>query len=85
MVQSITITGEKLLKNTVRVCVIEEDCNPGILKTFMYEVFNRIGRKVEVVHIRPQGFGASFRSLEDCCEHFGFTVHAVEEKLLPKE
>jgi transketolase len=72
----------KLLKSTVRICIIEEDAKPGILRNFIYDVSAAIGKQFEVFHIAPEGFGPSFRTLEDCCEHFGFTVPAVEKLLL---
>ena len=56
---------------------IEESPRPGVLRPFLQDVLPG----VELRSLCVEGWGASFRTLDACREHFGFTVGAVRELL----
>ncbi len=67
-----------LLGSAVRVLVVEDSWAPGVLRPWLDALLLDLGLAPRRQVLQPRGWGASFRSLEACLEHFGFTVSAVE-------
>jgi transketolase len=61
-----------LLHETEEIVTIEEDLAPGALHTFVAGVCRRLGRTPRLSGKSIDRWGASFRTLDACLEHFGF-------------
>jgi hypothetical protein len=55
-----------------------------VLRPWLDDKLLSLGLHPARASLQPRGFGASFRTLEACREHFGFTVagllRAIDEK-----
>jgi transketolase len=71
----------ELLRPTELIVTLEEDPPPGALRSFVGRLTADLGIAPRILSKCLEGFGASFRSLAACCEHFGFTPQAVEREL----
>ena len=69
----------ELLRDVQEIAVLEECWPPGVLRPWLDELLQRLRLAPRRLALQPRGWGASFRSLRACQEHFGFTVQAVEE------
>jgi transketolase len=67
-----------LLGAAERALVIEDSWAPGVLRPWLDALLLELGLAPRRQVLQPRGWGASFRSLEACLGHFGFTVDAVE-------
>lgn len=61
-----------LLQHTEEILTIEEDLAPGALHTFVAGVCRRLGLAPRLSAKNIDRWGASFRTLDACLDHFGF-------------
>jgi transketolase len=66
-----------LLGDAERIVVLEDSWAPGVLRPWLDALLLDLGLAPRRQVLQPVGFGASFRSLEACLAHFGFTVQGV--------
>jgi hypothetical protein len=74
-------TWARFLAPLTRVVSIEETWAPGVLRPWIDDML--LARELHPARasLQPRGFGASFRTLEACREHFGFTVAGLRGRL----
>jgi transketolase len=72
------------LASTERIITIEEDTAPGTLRSFVHDLTQELGLRPRIVSKCIEGLGASFRTLDACLNHFGFTVEKVKQQLLSR-
>jgi len=60
-----------------RLVVLEDSWAPGVLRPWLDALLVELRLTSQRWVLQPAGWGASFRSLEACLEHFGFTVQGV--------
>ena len=60
-----------------QVVVLEDSWAPGVLRPWLDALLLELDSSPRRRVLQPRGFGASFRSLEACLAHFGFTVEGV--------
>jgi transketolase len=66
-----------LLEPVGELMVIEDAWAPGVLRPWVDSLLLELGLAPRRRALQPSGWGASFRSLGACLEHFGFTVEGV--------
>ncbi len=66
-----------LLESVRHIVVIEESWAPGVLRPWLDDLLVSLRLSPRRAVVQPRGWGASFRSLEACRAHFGFTVERV--------
>jgi transketolase len=66
-----------LLGSAETLVVVEDAWAPGVLRPWIDGLLVDLGHAPRRLVLQPRGFGSSFRSLEACLAHFGFTVEAV--------
>ncbi len=66
-----------LFEGKLEVFVIEESWAPGVLRPWLDDLLVRLRLSPVRGVLQPRGWGASFRSLEACLEHFSFTIAGV--------
>ncbi len=67
----------ELWENAEELLLIEESPPPGVLRPFVEGLLRRLALRPRLRCLQAEGLGASFRSLEACRAHFGFTVEGV--------
>ncbi|MFH1467779.1 MAG: hypothetical protein ABIO70_25560 [Pseudomonadota bacterium] len=72
---------ERLLAPLTRVVTIEETWAPGVLRPWIDDKLLSLGLHPARISLHPRGFGVSFRTLEACRAHFGFTVAGLRGRL----
>ena len=70
-----------LLGEVDEIVVIEDSWAPGVLRPWLDALLLELGRCPRRMVLQPVGWGSSFRSLEACLAHFGFTVQGVRALL----
>ncbi len=70
-----------LLQPLGQVVVVEDSWAPGVLGPWLDGLLLDLGLAPRRHAVQPRGWGASFRSLEACLEHFGFTVEGVRARI----
>jgi transketolase len=75
----------RFLAPLTRVVAIEETWAPGVLRPWLDDKLLSLGLHPARASLQPRGFGASFRTLEACREHFGFTVAGLKERLSTRD
>lgn len=61
-----------LLRGTEEIVTIEEDLSPGALHAFVARICRELGLAPRLSGRSIDRWGASFRTLEACLDHFGF-------------
>jgi len=64
-----------------QLVVLEDSWAPGLLRPWIDALLLELGLAPRREVLQPAGWGSSFRSLEACLEHFGFTVAGVRAAL----
>jgi Transketolase len=67
------------LSKTELIITIEEDTAPGTLRSFVHDLSSQLGLKPQIVSKCIEELGASFRTLDACLNHFGFTVEKIKQ------
>ncbi len=70
------------LSQTELIITIEEDVAPGTLRSFVYDLTQELGLRPRIASKCIEGLGASFRTLDACRDHFGFTVEKLKQLLV---
>ena len=65
------------LARTREIVVIEDNLQSGGLYEFTCALVNELGLRARVAALAPDFFGWSFRTMDDCLEHFNFTPAGV--------
>jgi transketolase C-terminal domain/subunit len=65
------------LARTEEIVTIEEDLAPGALHTFVADVCRRLGLAPHLPGKCIDRWGASFRTLDACLDHFGFRPNGL--------
>jgi transketolase len=73
------------LSQTELIITIEEDTPPGTLRSFVHDLTQQLGLTARIVSKCIEGLGASFRTLDDCRNHFGFTVEKLKQHLAARQ
>jgi transketolase len=71
----------RLLADTELIITIEEDLAPGALHSFVCGLCQRLGLRPRVLGKSIDRWGASFRTLQDALEHFGYTTDELARLL----
>jgi transketolase len=66
-----------LLAHAQELIAIEETWPPGALVPWLEALLRRLDLRPRLRALQPRGWGSSFRSLDDCRRHFGFTVEGL--------
>ncbi len=74
----------EMLSKAEVIVTIEEDFAPGTLFSFMSRLVNSLDITPRLLAKTLDGVGASFRTLQECCDYFGYTVENLEEQLLER-
>ena len=72
---------QDILAKAEVIVTIEEDFAPGTLFSFMSRLVNSLDITPRLLAKTLDGVGASFRTLQECCDYFGYTVENLEEQL----